>query len=203
VPAPENPADGFTAEQLAARLEAWHTGTEQHIKCKVRDPKNIIGWCAPKLPKLGMQLVESTDPFDSTHRIQFMIRSYELSPELQLPEGAKIGDAYRWHNKKTKAEVEAELVAVGGQGEQQRLQVRLRCSMPGTLRSYKSTLEKLQQPYYVMLASVMLWLFRSQGVLQGPKAWGMLRGVRPTTDTKAAGAASHIESSRLGCIIQR
>jgi hypothetical protein len=87
--------------------------------------------------------------------------------------------------------VEVEILAVGEPGQQQRVQLQLRGSIPGTLpnrdsRDDADALEQLEPQFYVLLASVLLWMFRGEGVLTQHNAWGVLRDVRPTTAASAS-----------------
>jgi hypothetical protein len=58
--------------------------------------------------------------------------------------------------------------------------------MHGSIPEGNAALVLLKQHFSVVLASQLLWLFRSEGKLTHKKAWGKLRGVRPATDNIAA-----------------
>jgi hypothetical protein len=67
-------------------------------------------------------------------------------------------------------------------------------TIPGILPSSRdgrndAALVQLEPHVFVLLASVLLWLYRDEGVLTKHNAWGQLQDVGPAT-AKAAAASS-------------
>jgi hypothetical protein len=88
---------------------------------------------------------------------------------------------------------------VGEVGGEQRVQLVLHGTIPGVLRKHKDHIDgdavrRLRTHMWVMMVSLVLWMFRTEGVLED-NAWGRLRDVRPG---QAAFRPSEDEASRQG-----
>jgi Zn ribbon nucleic-acid-binding protein len=190
--------------QLAALPKDWYQPTREAFN----DLNSAPGWCAHNLKELKIEIISSSKRFVAASSAQHCDCTYQMPPGMktvELRENVFCGDAHTEHDEATQARVGAELVAVEGEGGEQRLQLQLYGSMPGMLANPKrafdvNALRTLQQLVNVKLASLLLWLFRGEGILTAANAWGMLRHVRPITGDTAA-AASQDESSCYGCSI--
>jgi hypothetical protein len=99
------------------------------------------------------------------------------------------GHVHTSYDEESKARVVAELTLVGEDGGAQHVQLQLHGSIPGVLGGSKAqqdgtAVTKLKKHMCGMVASVMLWMFRTEGVLE-EEAWGRLRSVRPATGQRA------------------
>jgi hypothetical protein len=185
---------GLTAAELAADFGAWKTGTEQHCRnnSNLQLPALIEG-CLNNARLLRMTVSAPNTMFMSGKGVQTIKRTFGLPDKPRA--GVEIGHAYEASDQETHAVAEAKVIAVEKPGQQLQYQLQLHGTIPGAQPSRGSrddadALAQLEPRFYMLLATMLLFMYRGEAVLTKNNAWGALRHVRPITGKGASASGA-------------